>query len=251
MSLSNVLLALVAANVANAAGPLGVFFRNVTNLKTSIPLHAQSKWMSGMVHYRLLPGGFPEGMNYHFDGLSAIMSFNFTDDSIEVTTKFYESVAEKDYDGCFFFGSGTTGSHGLKPCFRNPAVNLLPIDDQLWLTIDTFAWGRVDPTSLDTLPGMPDAVFNDVLTLNAHPPCDPHTRECFVQHPCPPKPIPLSNQVCFSKIITGEKDISLVELTRANMSQPRLLQHSHSPCLTPNYLVSFGALFNKSSLKFA
>lgn len=38
------------------------------------------------------------------------------------------------------------------PCLTNPVVNLLPIEGQLWLTIDTRFWGRMDPHTLDTLP---------------------------------------------------------------------------------------------------
>ena len=47
--------------------PLGYFFRNITALNHSQPLHEASRWLdsvggAGLVHYRLLPGHFPAGM---------------------------------------------------------------------------------------------------------------------------------------------------------------------------------------------
>lgn len=191
-------------------------------------------WMDGMVHYRLLPGVFPKGMDFHFDGLATVMSFRFQGGELQISTVYYESDAEEDYSKCFFFGSGTTHLGG-KLCFKNPAVNLLPLDGQLWLTIDTFAWGRVDPLTLATLPGKPAV---DALTLNAHPACDPVSGECFVQHPCPQKKSPVGKDVCWSKIVTGPEDLTLIEYSRAELKGEKILQHSHSPCITPNFLVS-------------
>ena len=34
-------------------------------------------WMAGLVHYRLVPGSFPHGMRYHFDGLAEVIRFSF------------------------------------------------------------------------------------------------------------------------------------------------------------------------------
>jgi len=227
--LKSILLAVVAT-----ADPLGVFFRSVTNKSVSVPLHEQSKWMEGMSHYRLLPGIFPSGMDFHFDGLATVMQFKFEEGELVVKTSYYESETEKNYKNCFYLGSGTT-HYGFDVCMKNPAVNLLPIEGQLWLTIDTFSWGRVDPDTLATLPGSPDT---KALTLNAHPACDPMTGECFVQHPCPKKANPRSNQACFSKLMPEDVNIGLAEIGRATLPENKILQHSHSPCVTPNYLVS-------------
>ena len=34
----------------------------------SAPLPSSLSWLSGVSHYRLVPGTFPQGMDYHFDG---------------------------------------------------------------------------------------------------------------------------------------------------------------------------------------
>mmetsp|Transcript_34001 Transcript_34001/g.108518 ORF Transcript_34001/g.108518 Transcript_34001/m.108518 type:complete len:523 (-) Transcript_34001:205-1773(-) len=140
-------------------------------------------WMAGLVHYRLVPGSFPHGMRYHFDGLAEVIRFSFdaTGDggpqsapSLTWRSMPFESDAFERYQSCLFFGTGTGPTAGAHLCFTNPGVNLLPLrgpgaEQQLWLTIDTASWGRVDPQTLATLPGR--AVV-DSLVLNAHPACD-------------------------------------------------------------------------------
>ena len=79
------------------------------------------------------------------------------------------------------------------------------------------------------------------FVLNAHPACDRGTGECFVQHPCPQKSSPLSDQVCFSLLEpseTGQTDMQTRLLSRASMPHSKIIQHSHSPCITPNFVVS-------------
>ena len=48
---------------------------------------------------------------------------------LSYNVKAFESNAEKDYDSCSFFGSGTgpTNAKFDHLCLQNPAVNLLPI----------------------------------------------------------------------------------------------------------------------------
>ena len=129
-------------------------------------LQQAPQWLAGLVHYRLLPGIFPHGMHYHFDGLATPVRFAFdsTSDgaggagpSLSWHGKPYESNAFKGYKSCLFFGTGTGPTLGTHLCFANPGVNLLPIEgpagQQLWLTIDTASWGQVDPMTLATLPG--------------------------------------------------------------------------------------------------
>ena len=129
-----------------------------------------------------VPGVFPDGMAYHFDGLATVMKFTFSDDgaTASVLTKPYASDAFLDYDRCVFYGTGTGPTRGREICFLNPGVNLLPIDGQLWLTIDTSSWGRVDPDTLETVDAKAKV---DTLVLNAHPACDRSTNECFVRRP--------------------------------------------------------------------
>ena len=140
-------------------------------------------------------------------------------------------------------------------------MNLLPIAGQLWLTIDTSSWGRVDPKTLDTIAGAKVNVSSFVL--NAHPACDRGTGECFVQHPCPLKSTPLSKEVCFSLLLPAGADptadpaatptttstaaraaapldanMQTRILARATMPSNKIIQHSHSPCITPHYVVS-------------
>ena len=141
--------------------------------------------------------------------------------------------------------TASIGGAGL----QNPVVNMLPINGQLWLTIDTNAWGRIDPDTLETIEARAKV---DSVTLNAHPACDRATNECFVQHPCAKtKDFPITDQACFSRLVTGGNttaDISVVTLTQATLPAKKTIQHSHSPCITPNYVVakidSFGAYHN-------
>lgn len=197
-------------------------------------------WMAGLDHYRLIPGGFPNGMKYHFDGLATVLKFTVAADgqSISYFAKPFASDAAKDYKKCMFFGTGTGPTLGYEICFQNPGVNLLPIANQLWLTIDTSKWGRVDPASLETVA---DAKVNvSSLVLNAHPACDRASRECYVQHPCPENTSPYSDQVCFSLLVPTPdgSDMQTKLLSRATLPKSKIIQHSHSPCVTPNYVVS-------------
>ena len=169
-----------------------------------------------------------------------------------------------EYKKCLFYGTGTgpTLPHAPLFCYLNPGVNLLPIAGQLWLTIDTSSWGRVDPTTLDTIKGATVNVSSFVL--NAHPACDRGTGECFVQHPCPLKSTPLSKEVCFSLLLPAGADptadptstptstptaaaraaapldanMQTRILARATMPSNKIIQHSHSPCITPHFVVS-------------
>jgi hypothetical protein len=51
--------------------PVGYFFRNLANQKTTIlegKLPAELAWLAEVSHLRLIPGSFPQGLVYHFDG---------------------------------------------------------------------------------------------------------------------------------------------------------------------------------------
>eukprot|EP00947_MAST-08B_sp_MAST-8B-sp1_P004192 g4192.t1 len=172
-------------------------------------------------------------MAYHFDGLATVMKFSFSNDgkTMEVKSRPFASASYTDYSACIFYGTGTGPTLGRKICFTNPGVNLLPIAGQLWLTIDTANWGRVDPDTLETVQSKVKVAS---LVLNAHPACDRKTGECFVQHPCPKKSSPLSNQVCVSRLAPGTGDsgdggdMDAIELSRATLPYNKLIQHSHS-----------------------
>lgn len=193
--------------------------------------------LAGVVHYRLVPYEFPSGMRYHFDGLAAVLRFEFTDSSLAITAEPYQSRLQQHYDRCIFYGSGTGPTPGLLPCTRNPVVNLLPINDQLWLTIDTHDWGRVNKSTLATIHSNADV---PTLILNAHPACDRSTGECFVQHPCPLKnpDLPVTDQACFSTLRTSPTRITTESRGRATMPHSKTIQHSHSPCITPHYVIA-------------
>jgi hypothetical protein len=150
-------------------------------------------FLEGATHYRLVPGIFMNGIDYHFDGLATVFKFSFNATHVTWTSRPYDSNAYKSFDKCIFFGSGSGPTKGLELCFNNPGVNLLPIAGQLWLTIDTFSWGRVSPDSLETIPAIVDVPST---ILNAHPACDPRTGECFVEHPCGPHDNPATDKVC-------------------------------------------------------
>jgi all-trans-8'-apo-beta-carotenal 15,15'-oxygenase len=211
--------------------------------RVEVPLQPASAPLAGATHYRLVPGLFPTGMRYHFDGLATVMSFRFDAEHLTVTAKRYESDAALHYSECLFEGTGTGPTLGYLPCLTNPGVNLLPLNGQLWLTIDTAFWGRVDPATLATVAGAKVNVSS--LVLNAHPACDPATGECFVQYTCGEDFFPLTNQSCVGKLVWSDTDLAVQELARVTLPEDKLIQHSHSPCVTPNYVVSkldsFGA----------
>jgi len=76
---------------------------------------------------------------------------------------------------------------GPKPCLTNPGVNILPLDGQLWMTIDNRFWGAIDMETLDTPAplGIPALVEVYTVALNAHPACDYNGNgECLVTYPC-------------------------------------------------------------------
>jgi carotenoid cleavage dioxygenase-like enzyme len=229
---------LIVATVSSSkkAGPplVGFFLRTIDPGNETI-VRSASPVAPEFTHYRLLPGTFPGKMDYHFDGLATVMKFTFSKGKISYTVQPYKSKAYDHWDRCSFFASGTGPTPGIEPCTQNPVVNLLPIDGQMWLTIDTDIWGRMDPETLETI----DAKTKVPSTvLNAHPACDPHTKECFVQYPCGKTENPISNQACFGQLHTSSKDISAVTISQATLPKKMLIQHSHSPCVTPNFLVS-------------
>ena len=84
------------------------------------------------------------------------------------------------------------------------------------------------------------------FSLNAHPACDNKTRDCYVQHPCGKADVPLTDQACFSKLVTTDTNLKAVELGRATLAQNRLIQHSHSPCVTPGFVVAKLDSFGKT-----
>lgn len=194
---------------------------------------ADAAALEGVSHFRLAPAIFPDGMGYHFDGLATVLKFEFSGGKLHFTAKAYESDAEKSYKSCLFVGTGTGPTLGSHACLTNPGVNLLPIEGQLWLTIDTSKWGRVDPKTLNTLP---DSVKVPSTVLNAHPACDRGT--CFVQYNCGGNEVPLTNQACFGVLKPGDRDMDTVEISRATLPKEKLIQHSHSPCITTKLLIS-------------
>lgn len=229
---------------SNEDGVVPYFLRSFDQLDPdSIIADKIPSWLAGMSHYRLLPGFFPEVVKYHFDGLATVAKFEVNSDAstIHLSLKPFASKLESNFENCIFMGTGTGPTLGDELCVQNPGVNLLPIQSQLWLTIDTSAWGRVDPSSLETIQGAKVNVSSQVL--NAHPACDRSKNICYVQHPCPKTspPPPLSDQVCYSILKPQSGDAADMETTiisRVTLKEEKLIQHSHSPCLTQNWVVS-------------
>mmetsp|Transcript_42582 Transcript_42582/g.95599 ORF Transcript_42582/g.95599 Transcript_42582/m.95599 type:complete len:513 (+) Transcript_42582:74-1612(+) len=218
--------------------PLGFFLRpmNLSNASASAEMpKSLVERLEGVTHYRLVPGIFPSGMHFHFDGLATVVKFSFKGGRLEWTARAYESEAEKHYSSCIFAGTGTGPTVGYHPCLTNPVVNLLPIKDQLWLTTDTSKWGRVHPETLATLP---DEVEVDSTVLNAHPACDPSTDDCFVQYNCGQDRQPYTNQACVGRLQTAATGMKAEEVSRTELPSRKLIQHSHSPCVTEHYVVS-------------
>lgn len=198
-------------------------------------------WLEGYRHIRLLPGDFKSGdIKYHFDGLATLLSVQFGKDgnSLKYVNKPFLSEAQTDWMHCSYEATGTSHLDGLKPCLRNPAVNLLPIGGELWLTIDTYLWGRVDLNTMETIG---DAVVNvDGVTLNAHPACDASSGECYVQHPCPERNprLPRTALACVSRLAMDGEDLRADILKRVTLPYDLIIQHSHEPCITENWVVS-------------
>jgi carotenoid cleavage dioxygenase-like enzyme len=235
-------LLVASGAAAKKADPLVGFFLRTINEKNSTQIvRANSAPGPSFTHYRLLPGIFPGKVDYHFDGLASVMKLDFQQGKLSYTVKPYESVAYKKNLQCIFYASGTGPTFGLETCPRNPVVNLLPIDGQMWLTIDTDIWGRIDPDTLATIPAKTKGVVPTVV-LNAHPACDPHTKDCYVQYPCgkPGKSQknPVSNQACFGLLQTSATDLNALTISQVTIPKDLLIQHAHSPCVTPNFLVS-------------
>jgi len=222
---------------------IGYFLRSFENVDQSYEILVPESvelpdYVKDLDHYRLLPGFFPEPIHYHFDGLATVMKFHVSSDGRKISyfAKKYASDAATNFKRCIFFGTGTGPTLGTHLCFTNPGVNLLPIDGQLWLTIDTANWGRVDMHTLETIQGV--TVNISSLVLNAHPACDREKNICYVQHPCPEKTSPVSKEICFSILKTSESNLQTELIGRNRLSESKIIQHSHSPCVTENYVVS-------------
>eukprot|EP00948_MAST-09A_sp_MAST-9A-sp1_P001599 g1599.t1 len=237
---------------------VGYFLRSFENTnqtyEISIPDGVEiPDYVTGLDHYRLLPGYFPDPMHYHFDGLATVMKFSVSSDGKKISyfAKQYASDASTNFKRCIFFGTGTGPTLGTHICFTNPGVNLLPIEGQLWLTIDTANWGRVDMDTLETVQGAKANISS--LVLNAHPACDRKNNVCYVQHPCPEKTSPLSKNICFSVLKTSELNLQTEVVGKNSLNKSKIIQHSHSPCVTENYVVSkidafeFRNILNKNS----
>jgi hypothetical protein len=81
------------------------------------------------------------------------------------------------------------------------------------------------------------------MVLNAHPACDRATNECFVQYPCAASlngTGVYGDQVCFATLETQENGAGITTTVRANATIPKdkIIQHSHSPCVTGGFVVS-------------
>lgn len=122
---------------------LGFLFETMdASVRVSSPINEQSLWLENVVNYRNIPGVFPDGMDYFFDGLATLTKFEFKDGKFTMFTQNYHSRAFDDWEKCVFFGTGTgptrpTDETSREVCFKNPLVMMLPINGKLWLTIDT------------------------------------------------------------------------------------------------------------------
>lgn len=224
---------------------LGFFFTNMSDINKSFSITPSLSWLEGVSVYRNVPATFPEEMDYFFDGLSAVIKLQFTNGQLQVVSKKFESAAQENWSDCIFYGTGTGPTHpetyrNSEVCFENPVVMMLMADSELWITVDTTSWGAVDPFTLDTVSAK--LLVNGSETMNAHPACDRVTGQCYVQYPCGNWK-PYTDQACFGVLASsysmdGEANIVVNEISRATIASSKLLQHSHSPCVTQNYVVS-------------
>lgn len=81
-------------SITSDAPTLGFFFRSMDiPTDVSYPLNEPSSWLDNVVHYRNVPGVFPEDMDYFFDGLATIVKFSFKDGQLNINSKGFESKA--------------------------------------------------------------------------------------------------------------------------------------------------------------
>ena len=59
--------------------------------------------LDGVSHYRLVPGIFMDGIDYHFDGLATVFKFSFNATHVNWISRPYDSNAYKSFDKCIFF----------------------------------------------------------------------------------------------------------------------------------------------------
>jgi len=140
---------------------------------------------------------------------------------------------------------------GPETCLTNPGVNILPINGQLWMTIDNRFWGMIDMESMDTPSelGIAALVEAYTVTLNAHPACDYNGNgQCLVTYPCAANNLLgleatfNTDELCVGELVTGaakrKMDISVKEIARQKMPSKKFIAHSHQPSLTKNFLVN-------------
>jgi len=99
-------------------------------------------------------------------------------------------------------------------------------------------WGRIDPDTLDTIVQANAINSAGTFILNAHPACDPHTGQCYVEHGDFTHDLPVSDKVGVSLLATSELDITAHLLSENTIPTTVTLQHSHSPCVTPHFVVA-------------
>jgi carotenoid cleavage dioxygenase-like enzyme len=233
-----------------AKAQVGYFLRDMQQLCNGSASAGLPEWLSGMKVYRSVPSKWPKGMDYHYDGLASPMRFDFANGSISWKQAAYQSGAWKNYDNCLWLGAGSLHL-GPKPCLTNPGVNILPLDGQLWMTIDNRFWGAIDMETLDTPAplGIPALVEVYTVALNAHPACDYNGNgECLVTYPCAGNSILGLEQtfntdhLCVGVLEprTGKRkvDMSVRELSRAKLPSNKFIAHSHQPSITKNFLVN-------------
>lgn len=234
-----------------AQAQVGYFLRSMPELAHgSAPVAGLPGWMDGHVIYRSVPSKFPKGMDYHYDGLSSPMRWDFVNGTMKWKQAALNSGLWKSYEHCLYPGAGVL-HWGPELCFTNPGVNVLPLGEQLWLTIDNRFWSAVDTETLETPEeeGIIPLVELATTTLNAHPACDYNGNgECLVSYPCANASGPSGMVMTFSTDhlcvgllrpghATRKKDMSVLELSRAKLPSSTFLAHSHSPGLTKNFFV--------------
>jgi len=132
-------------------------------------------------------------------------------------------------------GTGPTSTKAKVSTLENPTVNLLPINNQLWLTTDTRFWGRMDPETLDTYPD--EKVVSLSITLSSHPACDPSNEgACYVFYGCGDGMV--TNLACISQLVTHETGgMGVSDVTNATLPVNETIMYSHSPGITQSSLI--------------
>ena len=80
-------------DAASHSDYLGYMLANFSTAAASGTAKLDSDFLAGSTHYRLVPGIFMDGIDYHFDGLATVFKFSFNSTHVSWMSRPYDSSA--------------------------------------------------------------------------------------------------------------------------------------------------------------